>query len=174
MMIRASVLVGLCASLLGTVFVVGRTVNSQSTADITQKRPERFRSPFRYAIVGNDIVNPTGHPEDAFRYVVILLDEKRFSENTLKSLFKLVSARFPTPRRLEVQVYTSLEQVETPEEHEQGKVSESPSDPNMDKYHWALFTRALDYELFRYNAKPPDPAMKTVVLKGKDPTARLD
>lgn len=168
MTIRTAVLVALCAPLLVIVFGVVRGVNSHNLSETMQKRPERFRSPFRYAIVGNEIVNPTGHPDDAFRYVVVLLDEKAFSEGTLKNLFKLVSARFPTPSRLYVQVYTSLEQVETPEEYEQPKVSESPDDPpHTDKYHWALFIRELDRELFRYNPKPPDKTMKTIVLKGK-------
>lgn len=103
---------------------------------------------------------------------MILLNDKAFSEPTLRELFKLLSGRFPIPNRLYVQVYTNLDQVETPEEHEQGKGSESPGDPNMDKYHWAFFIRSHDSELIRYNPKPPDRTMKTVILKGKDPTAR--
>src|SRR5574341_2511954 len=155
--------------MLVILFGVVRDVNSHHPVAITQKRPERFQSPVRYAIVENKVVSLTGDSEQGYRYVVILLDERAFSEDTLKSLFKLVSARFPTPHHLNVQIYTSLEQVETPEEYEQGRVSESPGDPNMDKYHWAFFIRTNDSELIRYNPKPPNPAMKTVVLKGKDP-----
>ena len=137
-----------------------------------QKEDMQFRSSLRYAIVSNEIVNVTGDADDAFRYVVILLDEKAFSESRLKELFKLVSARFPTPNRLDVQVYTDLEQVETPEEHDRGRVSESRDDPTSDKYHWALFIRSQGNELFRYNPNPPNRGMKTVILKGEDPTAR--
>src|SRR5712692_8644089 len=132
-----------------------------------KKQSTSFRSPFRYAIV-----NVTGDPEEAYRYVVILLDEKAFSEQTLRELFKLVSARFPTPNRLDVQVYTNLEQVETPEEHDHGKISESQDDPTIDKYHWALFIRSQGNELLWYNPNPPDRKMKTIVLKGEGPTGR--
>src|SRR5436853_2128751 len=137
-----SVIFALCIA-----FLLPLNFDSHDLKGDTQKMPNRFRSPFRYAIVGNEIVNPTGHPEDAFRYVVILLDGKAFSEDTLRSLFKLVSSRFPAPRRLDVQVNTSLEQVETPEEHEQGKVSESSGDTNMDKYHWvfSFARRTMNY-----------------------------
>lgn len=100
-----SVLFALCVA-----FLLPVNVNSHDLTGDTQKMRRQFRSPFRYAIVGNEIVNPTGDPENAYRYVVILLDDKAFSESTLKNLFKLVSARFPMPSHLNVQVYTSLEQ----------------------------------------------------------------
>jgi hypothetical protein len=163
---------GLCAALLlfGLVFPDGELSDAHSRS--MQKENKQLRSSFRYAIVSNEIVNVTGDAADAFRYVVVLMDQKAFSEENLKELFKLVSARFPTPNRLDVQVYTNLEQVETPEEHEQGKVAESPDNPVIDKYHWALFIRSQGNELIRYNPNPPDRKMKTIILKGKDPTVR--
>src|SRR6266849_1835855 len=77
---------------------------------------KHYRSPFRYIIVSNDVRNDGLGPEDAQRSVSILLDEKAFSEATLTELFKLLSKRYADPKWLNVWVYTSLEQVSTPEE----------------------------------------------------------
>lgn len=162
----------LCIALLSVTLALPVTIHSYDNDANAQKQVRRFQSAFRYAIVSNDIVNTTGDTNDAFRYVGVLLDEKAFSEHNLKALFKLVSARFRTPDRLEVQVYTSLDQVETPEERDYAIASESPDDPKSDKHHWALFIRSIDNELFRYNPNPPHKRMKTIVLKGRDPTDR--
>ncbi|HEV8367490.1 MAG TPA: hypothetical protein VGQ39_06015 [Pyrinomonadaceae bacterium] len=127
------------------------------------------RSPFRYVIVRNDVRDIAGDPKDAHRFIEILLDEKSFSEQTLKELFKLVSVRFPKPNRLDVWVYTSLEQVKTPEESEIGNLSESNDLPALDKHGKALLVRSEGDEWLRYSTNPPNTDMKTVILKGRGP-----
>ncbi len=151
----------LCLGLLLTVSIAGE-VNNEQMAQRTN------RSPFRYVIVSNEVIDDSGTPpKDAYRYVEVLLDEKAFSENNLKELFKLVSRRFPKPRVLDVQVYTNLQDIETPEERESGKMSEAPHDPSLDRYHQAFFTRDNDgNEWFTYNPNPPSSDRKKVVLKG--------
>ncbi|HZE71873.1 MAG TPA: hypothetical protein VE135_20380 [Pyrinomonadaceae bacterium] len=125
------------------------------------------RSPFRYAIVSNEVIDDSGTPpKDAYRYVEVLLDEKAFSENNLKELFKLVSKRFPKPKVLHVQVYTNLNDVETPEEREGPKMSEVPDDPSQDRYHQASYLRDDDgNEWFTYNPNAPRTGTKKVILK---------
>ena len=151
----------LCLGLLLTVSIAGE-VNNKQMAQRTN------RSPFRYVIVGNEVIDDSGTPpKDAYRYVEVLLDEKAFSENNLKELFRLVSKRFAKPKVLHVQVYTNLEDTETPEEREGAKMSEAPYDPPLDKYHQAFFLRDADGgEWFTYNANPPRTDTKKVVLKG--------
>src|SRR6185436_379894 len=65
-----------------------------------------FRSSIRYAIVGNNVADITGDGKDAQRVVGVLMDEKAFSEENLRTLFPLLSKRFPDPQRLIVQVFT--------------------------------------------------------------------
>jgi hypothetical protein len=131
-----------------------------------------YRSPFRYVIVSNEIIDGRGNPKDAFRYVEVLLDEKAFNEETLRELFKLLSKRFPKPKSMDVSVSTNLEQVDTPEEREAGKISEAPANPTLDRYPSALLIRQDDNELFRYTPNTPSTKMKTVVIKGRDPQER--
>ena len=128
----------------------------------------QYRSPFRYAIVSNEIIDVMGNGTGAFRHVGILLDEKAFSEQTLRELFKLVSTRFPMPIRLDVQVFTSLEQVETPEEEAEGYESEMTDIPEANKYHNALFVRSQSEELIRYSDSLPVRGWKTVTLKAQN------
>lgn len=136
----------------------------------TQKASElkRFRSSIRYAIVSNDVANITGDRKDARRFVGVLMDEKAFSEENLRSLFPLLSKRFPDPQRLTVHVFTSLEQVRTPEESDTGGISEGPSDASLDNYHEALFIRDDGNELIRYSTELPVRGLRTVILKGRD------
>ena len=124
------------------------------------------RAPFRYVIVSNEGEGRRPKRGDGYRYVEVLLDERAFSENNLKELFRLVSKRFSTPRALHVQVYTNLEDVETPEEKEKGKISETPFDPNLERHHQAFYLRDDEgNEWFTYNPNPPDGETKKVILK---------
>ncbi|MBK7706872.1 MAG: hypothetical protein IPJ30_14175 [Acidobacteria bacterium] len=78
-----------------------------------QMSPEeqvRYRSPIRYVVVFNEV------NERSIRQIEILLDEKSFDEQTLCALFASLGRRYPTPSRLEVEIHTSLDTVETPEE----------------------------------------------------------
>jgi hypothetical protein len=129
----------------------------------------QYKSPSRYAIVYNDIVAETDSPKGTYRLVQVLLDERSFSEETLRELFSLLSKRFLRPRNLRVSVLTSLDQVETPEERDAPKISNMPDHPSTDIHQWAEFTRERGNEWYRYNVDPPGRKEKIVTLKGKSP-----
>lgn len=164
-------------TVLSIALCVGLLLASGSLAEINNNHmlqapnQHSYRSPFRYVIASNEVIDGGGDPKDAFRYVVVLLDEKAFSEATLRELFKLLSKRFPKPNDMDVYVWTNLEQVPTPEEAEAGAVSEAPDNPALDKYPNALLIRKDSNELFRYTPNAPNTDMKTVILKGRDPQA---
>ena len=161
-------LILLCAG--PVVLNISTSVNGQTMREKSKQQisGETYKAPFRYVIISNHVYTPTGDHRDTSRFIEVLLDEKAFSEGTLRQLFKLISQRFPKPRWLDVDVYTNLEQTETPEESDLSKTSESNA-PSQDNYHWARLIRIDDDELFRYNPDPPSRTMKTVILKGKDP-----
>jgi len=108
-----------------------------------QKKTNNFRSPFRYVIVSNKIDPPVNKKDEKRRFVEVLLDKKAFTKENLITLFQLVSKRFPKPSVLFVNVYTDLEDVETPDERDLGKWSEdfnvSADIPNPQNR--AIFTR---------------------------------
>lgn len=90
------------------------------------------KSPFRYVIVDNRIDPAIDKSDEARRFVEILVDNKSFSKEGLTKIFRLVSARFPNPHVLYVNAFTDLNDVETPEEREQPKISNQHfSGPNM-------------------------------------------
>lgn len=161
----------LCVSL----FLIGCGLAEANGRYMLQGSDQRrsSRVPFRYVIISNEVNGKPSAPNDGYRYVEVLLDDRAFSESNLKELFKLVSRRFPTPRVLHVQVYTSLEDVETPEERDAGRASEGPDDPSADRYHRAFYLRDADGdEWFSYNPNPPSREIRTVVLKGSNPQAQ--
>ena len=168
MKVRVILCTALCVGLSLAVNSLAKTKSNNMVQRANQNK--RYCSPFRYVMISNEVSNLSGDPKDANRTVSVLLDEKAFSEETLKEVFKLVTKRFPEPKRLDVWVYTSLEQLDTPEERDRGVISESDNNPVSDNYHWALFFRSQDGdEVFRYNPNPPNTNMKTVILKGRDP-----
>ena len=113
-------------SLLIVMSVADVSVNSQTYKE--EARTRQYRSPFRYVVVSNK-VDPAINKQDVKRrFVTILLDKKSFSKENLIILFQLVAKRYPTPNLLNIDVYTDLEDIETPEEADMGKMSET-SDP---------------------------------------------
>jgi hypothetical protein len=122
---------------------------------------------FRYIIFNNSVRN-FGDPEAGIRNIDVLLDEKAFSEENLKKLFRVLSKGYPKPELLLIEVITNLEQSHTPG---LPQTSAEPDNPNYDNYHWATYHRDKENEFFRYNPNPPSKETKTVVLKGKDPFA---
>lgn len=160
-------------AIVSTALCIGLLLTAKSSAEVNKLMSlEQYKSPFRYVIVSNEIIDGRGDPKDAVRYVEVLLDDKSFNEETLRELFRLLSKRFPKPQVMHVEVSTNLEQVDTPEEREAGKISEAPTNPALDRYPSALLIRQGGNELFRYTPKPPNTEMKTVVIKGRDPQAR--
>ncbi|MGE0104127.1 MAG: hypothetical protein AB7H86_17170 [Blastocatellales bacterium] len=149
------------------LIVVGYSAvyKSENTIVINTQQP---KSEFRYIIYSNE-VDDTGRAKDTRRVIKILLDEKAFSEQTLKTLFYLLSKRYSDPDWLEVEVYTNLKQIPTPEENDLGWISEVDSDPEFDKFHRSFLMRYDGNEFFRYNPTPPSRKLKTVIIKGRDP-----
>jgi hypothetical protein len=167
MRIQTVLIIAICAGFVFMSQTVAQTVVDGEVWHKTQTRREsNHRAPFRYVIVYNEIVGGEDDPREAFRYVEVLLDERAFSEKTLKELFRLLSKRFREPKDMDVAVYTSLEQIDTPEERDAGKISEGPGDPALDRYPSALLIRKGGCEFFRYTPQAPSTEMKTVVLKG--------
>lgn len=167
---RSTLRVLLCIGFILATNSLAETGNKQLSASTNQDRPAR--SPFRYIIISNEVNNASDDPQNARRHVGVLLDERAFSVETLKELFNLVSIRFPQPDRLEVSVYTSLEQLSTPEERENRIwISGSNNNPSFDDYHRALFIRESGNELIRYSVNLPVRGLTTVILKGRDPHA---
>jgi len=132
---------------------------------------EQKQNTFRYVIVGDELQGEDG-TAPAQRTIAVLMDEADFSEEVLKSLFILVSKRFPSPAWLEVEVFTNVTQLLTPEEYDEGQMSERKPDDRdaaFDRHHFALLMRIGENELFRYDPNPPSRQLKTVILKGRDP-----
>lgn len=121
-----------------------------------------FRSPFRYLIFDNEL-------RFGRRDVSVLLDESAFSEESLKVLFSLIKKRFPEPDHLMVDVYTSLEQVATPEEKESGLLIHAQGRQRENKYHFAFFIRNGPNAFFRFTTDPLNLNLKTTVLRGTSP-----
>ena len=168
MKMRTILSIALC---IGFLFAANSLAGFNNKHVLPAQNQYNYSSPFRYVIVNNEVIDDSGDPKDAYRYVEVLLDEKAFSEATLKKLFKLLSKRFPKPSTMDVSVSTNLEQVDTPEERDEPKVSEAPATPSLNRYPSALLIRIDGNELFRYTPNPPNTEMKTVILRGRDPQA---
>jgi hypothetical protein len=96
----------------------------------------RFRSPFRYVVVHNLAEPDRGKGDEPRRFVEVLMDGKEFNKANLTTLFKLISKRYPRPMLLFINVFTSLADVQTPEERDEPKghasgIGQVPS-PNPD------------------------------------------
>jgi hypothetical protein len=142
------------------VALVMTSIRSQAESSL-----QAYRSNFRYLII-SDVLLHNG------RLVFALLDEKSFSEENLKELFRLISKRFPKPDELHVAVFTNLEQVETPEEADFYKglspEIEIPSNVNVDRYPSATYVRSKGNESFSYSVVSPIRVEKTIIIKGED------
>lgn len=115
----------------GNIMSQNSSKNSQATT---------FRSPFRYAIVSNIIDPKLSKQDEDRRFIEILLEKKSFSKSNLIMLFKMVSERFPKPKTLDIDVYTDLSDVQTPEERDEGFTSESQDEVPLSG-DFASFTR---------------------------------
>ena len=107
-----------------------------------------FRSPFRYVIVHNEVDPAISKDDEASRFVEVLLDGKSFSKENLIVLLKLISKRFPKPYILHINVFTSLEDLETPEERDQPKISGTDCSSCPEASDNAVFTRANKKSFF--------------------------
>jgi hypothetical protein len=138
--------------------------NGQKTR--VAKQENKSDSSFRYVIFENTL-DEDENPELNRRIVEVLLEKKAFSEKNLKTLFALVSKRFPEPNLLFVNVYIHLEQIATPEEKDGGATSESKEVGSFHKYYWAIYLRNDGDEYFRYSLLYDKSETKTVQLTNK-------
>ncbi len=72
-----------------------------------------YYAPIRYVIVYDWIFDGLVVPE---RRMDILMDAEQLDKKNLITIFELIKKRFPTPLRLRINVHTSLDTIETPEE----------------------------------------------------------
>jgi hypothetical protein len=89
----------------------GSTTARNDGGEVAAQYRLRTSSSFRYAIVHNELAKAL-----PARQVWVLIEEKAFTEENLKSLYQLVTKRYPEPYYLNIWVYTSLQDVPTPEE----------------------------------------------------------
>jgi hypothetical protein len=122
------------------------SVLSQETSPADKNT--KYRSPFRYVIVANEVEPAINKNDEARRTVTTLLDKKSFSKENLVTLFRLVSKRFPRPKLLYIHVYTDLADVETPEEADIGKFSDYSDCMGLCMQDSAIFIRHNKKKLF--------------------------
>ena len=121
---------------------------------------------FRYLIVSNQVAM-NGHPSEKAREILVFMDEKGFSEENLKVLFTKLSKKYSYPSILDIRVETNWSRIPTPEECEGWGTSGEPDRGDEDDYHWAVYLRNGENEIFHYNPTLKDTLVKTVVIKGK-------
>jgi hypothetical protein len=105
------------------IILFGNFGNAQTTQ--VKVNSETFRSPFRYVIVSNKTDPAISRKDEPRRFVEVFLDSKSFTKENLITLLKLVSKRYPKPNLLYIAVFTNLDDIETPEEREQSKFSDT-------------------------------------------------
>ncbi len=108
----------LAVSILFVAFVsyLGEEASGQQSSPGTNIK---YRSPIRYVVV-YDRVDPSLGPEDSeSRFVEVLIDNKNFSEKSIKRLAGLICTRFAVPTVMYINIYTNLEDVQTPEERDE-------------------------------------------------------
>jgi hypothetical protein len=98
------------------------------------------------------------------------MKEDSFGPESLKGLFLLLSNRFREPAMFVCFVKTSLDQLNTPEEEDQLKGSHTNQPELEDHHHRAVLIRSAENEIIRYTVASGDSSLKTIVLKGKDPS----
>ena len=107
---------------------------------------------------------------NAVRNISVLMDENSLGPDTLEQLFRLLDKRFPEPDAFICTVFTSLDQINTPEEADRPKHSASnETSKEFDQHNWAILMRGAGNEIIRFTIGPGYRPLKTIVLKGKDP-----
>lgn len=116
---------------------------------------------FHYEIYYN-VAFHYGDPEKGTRNIGVLIEEKDFSEENLKELFKALSKGYLMPHNMCIQVVTNGEQI-----YPSGwpKEGDEPEPPNYHNYPWALFFRNGENEFFRYYYGPPNGEIRTSIIK---------
>jgi len=152
----------ICCILLVLCLWVG--LFGQSSTDIA--REAQYRSPVRYVIIHNDIFDPEDINE---RRMVVLIDARAFSSKNLIMIAELLKKRFPKPVQFEVEIETSLDLVETPEERE---LLRDSVDSRFSKYYFkhrraSYFRFETGREVLTYTTTLSPYREKMVVLVNK-------
>ena len=116
---------------------------------------------FHYIIFGNVVRNFGGPESEATRSINVLIEEKAFSEDGIKKLFRVLAKGYALPTSLRIYVVTSLEQTHNPG---RPRGSDEPDLPAYYEHYWATYIRNGKEELLRYNPKPPSREIKTLSL----------
>jgi hypothetical protein len=113
---------GLClttALLLATLGTI-QLFLKHTQANTNAHAPQAFAHPlFRYAIIYNDPSYDKSHRE-----ITILMDQSELSEANLRTLFMLLSQRYKSLTGFNAYIETSLQDIDTPEMHEEPGYSE--------------------------------------------------
>ncbi len=112
-----------CIFILTFVCFCGFECVAQNNTEKSLEYRASYVSPIRYVIVYNDLWNPSGEPGREERRIEALLDANQFNEENLIKIFDYIRKQFPDPVRLTVNVHTSLETIETPEERDMAAMS---------------------------------------------------
>jgi len=126
-------------------------------------------SSFRYAVVHNEVAKAL-----PVRQVWVLMEDKAFTEENLKSLFELVIKRFPEPYEMNIWVYTNLADVPTPEEADEGGMSEVKDAPPLSGAPTAVCVRNDKTEYINYFYPTPKGQEhgKIVIRAPEKPTSK--
>ncbi|HKV38212.1 MAG TPA: hypothetical protein VJX67_03285 [Blastocatellia bacterium] len=138
------------------IMIAGLAVASLApSVGAAQEDSRPSRPEFRYIIL-DSYVREIGFEQQ--RQVIVLLDDKAFSEDTLRKLAALLCKRYPRPDEMYAWIYTDLAQVRTPEETDyygRSGDSGSTSPGASDNYDMAVLMRSGDDETVVYHTKPP-------------------
>jgi hypothetical protein len=99
-----------------------------------------YQSPVKYAIVHNKIDRRINARDTERRVVQVLLKKESFSKDKLVQIFRHMEDRFSSPALLQVEYYTDLDDVETPEQRDQPSISELRDD-RKNRGDYAVFIR---------------------------------
>lgn len=124
--------------LVGTIVIVATLVVPSIGRNFSGMTPQFHATP-RYVIVYNDVREIGG---SRFRDLVVFMEPSAFSEDSLRDVFHLLDVRFAEPKEFNVNLKTSLEDVQTPEEHEGPGYSETTADPKVFKHPYANMRRS--------------------------------
>lgn len=141
-------------ALLGFVQLGSAGSPKQMLGRSARPQAAMFRSPFRYIIGFNQVADPSDS-DGGRRFVEVLIDEAAFGEDNLKDLFTLVSHRYPTPKTMYIDVFTSLEDISTPEESEQPGMSEIRNQRKPSRHPGAACIRSPGHAVIRYHYWTP-------------------
>ena len=161
------------AELVILVFILtlsGSMVSINGKAEAAAQYRTHTSSSFRYAIVHNELAKAL-----PARQVRVLTEEKAFTEENLKSLYQLVAKRYPEPYYLNLWVYTSLQDVPTPEEADGDKgMSEVKDAPPLSGAPTAVCVRndATEYINYYYPTPKGQEHGKIVIRAHEKPTSK--